>query len=585
MSQTKTRRAALSSTTQTNIDKINTFINACGDIPGYKKMDFTIEELLALSQNASFETQPRAYQREKVASIAWKQDLISTVFTNGFYTIPEIHIRANRIKSNGFRSKAKAIITRLEMIDGQQRWTSIADYVDKQFPSKKDQPKMIIDGVSYDIANKFYSELPDEVKSKFLEFRIYSTVYATLSNAETANLFVEVLNNTNDLNDQEKRNAMIGRLPEGIRDIARDFNRTNPNMHPVFDYLMGKDGKKLHNFNSNFKTGRMEVDEYCAELLYLLVMVDQWTDGVSQTSLTNWYKNSIRMYTNKDEWNVHDKKLHNMLDDLHKILNAFPTTKKAKDKRSRLITQVMVLYYQELKTKYGHVDHESFVSEFLEVYKKWSSTSDQVYHGKTEWFRVLRQFGSADLAEKYRGQKLNSFLWTGDFESIDKKAQYILEEFKNILFGIQAFPKKTSWGETENRELGPFFNLFGGKNKNALTTIRQILEYERMMGSNEEWGISKRDPIRNFTDVQKDIIYERQSGKDFYDGKPLDRADAIADHDIPWSWGTERGGITTLENCVITSSAHNKAKGNMSGSQYKRDILLNPNATEDYFSR
>ena len=105
------------------------------------------------------------------------------------------------------------------------------------------------------------------------------------------------------------------------------------------------------------------------------------------------------------------------------------------------------------------------------------------------------------------------------------------------------------------------------------------------MGSNEEWGISKRDPIRNFTDVQKDIIYERQSGKDFYDGKPLDRADAIADHDIPWSWGIERGGITTLENCVITSSAHNKAKGNMSGSQYKRDILLNPNATEDYFSR
>ena len=349
--------------------------------------------------------------------------------------------------------------------------------------------------------------------------------------------------------------------------------------------------KNLEYFNDKFVTGRMQTDEFCAELLYLNTVAEKWTDGVSQGKLTNWYKTAIeRGYQNESskKWIGDYKKLKKILDDLFNILHETPN--KYKKKHSRMICLVMALYYQELLEKYGKIDHHDFVCMFFKVYKKWSSTNAQVYHGNWEWKRVLREFGYDNLLEaakpshSYYRYTLDRFMDSDEFNELNKNTRNILKRFKQILSGYQAFPVTASW-YTEDRDLGPFFNLFGGKNKNALTTIRQILEYERMMGSNEEWGISKRDPIRNFTDVQKDIIYERQSGKDFYDGKPLDRADAIADHDIPWSWGTERGGITTLENCVITSSAHNKAKGNMSGSQYKRDILLNPNATEDYFSR
>ena len=76
-----------------------------------------------------------------------------------------------------------------------------------------------------------------------------------------------------------------------------------------------------------------------------------------------------------------------------------------------------------------------------------------------------------------------------EFNELNKNTRNILKRFKQILSGYQAFPVTASW-YTEDRDLGPFFNLFGGKNKNALTTIRDILEYERRMGNDEDWGIS-----------------------------------------------------------------------------------------------
>ena len=51
----------------------------------------------------------RAYQREKVASLIWKQGILHTILINVFAGIPEIHIRVIRTE-NGYK---------YELIDGQ----------------------------------------------------------------------------------------------------------------------------------------------------------------------------------------------------------------------------------------------------------------------------------------------------------------------------------------------------------------------------------------------------------------------------------------------------------------------------------
>ena len=74
-----------------------------------------------LTSNASptLETGAREYQREKVASLSFKQLIILTVLSNGYKRIPQVHIRAIK--------KGKSYS--LEVVDGQQRITSIIDFI------------------------------------------------------------------------------------------------------------------------------------------------------------------------------------------------------------------------------------------------------------------------------------------------------------------------------------------------------------------------------------------------------------------------------------------------------------------------
>ena len=75
-----------------------------------------------------------------------------------------------------------------------------------------------------------------------------------------------ILNNVNDMKPQEIRNAILGVYSTFIRETAR----FDP--HELFDRLVEKKGKitkeKLKYFSFPLK-GRMEVDEWLSELIYL----------------------------------------------------------------------------------------------------------------------------------------------------------------------------------------------------------------------------------------------------------------------------------------------------------------------------
>ena len=72
-------------------------------------------DYLTSARSPQINTQSREYQREKVASLSWKQKVMLTVLSNGYRKIPQIHIRVIKT-DNGFT---------YELVDGQQRITSI----------------------------------------------------------------------------------------------------------------------------------------------------------------------------------------------------------------------------------------------------------------------------------------------------------------------------------------------------------------------------------------------------------------------------------------------------------------------------
>ena len=69
-------------------------------------------------------TQPRSYQREKVASYEWKCEIIKTVIIDKQFKIPPIHIRIIRNDNSD--------VIGFEIADGQQRVTAILDFMDIQ---------------------------------------------------------------------------------------------------------------------------------------------------------------------------------------------------------------------------------------------------------------------------------------------------------------------------------------------------------------------------------------------------------------------------------------------------------------------
>ena len=112
--------------------------------------------------------------------------------------------------------------------------------------------------------------------------------YENLKDEQTAYLFVEILNNTNDMKPQEIRNAISGIFSTWVRDTARGYG-IDLKPHKLFSYTTDTKGKKILTYLPAFKLkGRMEVDEWVSELTYM--HTNTWKLGVTQKAHTQWVK-------------------------------------------------------------------------------------------------------------------------------------------------------------------------------------------------------------------------------------------------------------------------------------------------------
>ena len=209
-------------------------------------------QFLKDAHGVSLETGAREYQREKVARLDWKQAIILTILSKSYARIPQIHIRVIPTEGGGFR---------FEIVDGQQRVSAPLDFIDGKFKLPIDDA-YIIDGMDCrgcDIKT-IKSKFP-KLYSKIMEYRISCLWYENLEDDMISDLFVNILNNVNDMKEQEIRNAVRGLLSSYIRDTAR-FEE----MHDLFErqtIITDKRGNKtkdvLKHFSPSFALkGRME---------------------------------------------------------------------------------------------------------------------------------------------------------------------------------------------------------------------------------------------------------------------------------------------------------------------------------------
>lgn len=439
----------------------------------------------------------REYQREKVASEDWKQALMMTVLVNVFAGVPEIHIRVIQTEGGGYR---------YELIDGQQRVTTVLGYLDGDFPLPK---PMVVDGC--DVGGMYVDELRNTypaVYERILNYRITCKWYENLTDLQTAHLFIEVLNNVNDMKPQEIRNAIQGSYPEYIRNTAR-FD-----IDELFTRIMVTSGKKkkeqLKYFSSKFSLNhRMEVDEWLSELAYL--KLNGVRKGVTQPKHTQWVKD-VQSPNGKYIDRFTDKKI---IDDLLKLaLSLFKATPdKYKVNLNSMTSMMLVLYADDIIQRFGKIIPEKFAPAFFDVYTRWSDPAKGLYVGK----------------ETLNGN--------------------VMPPFKEL------------FGGKNSNAIGTIFSILDeefGCNPLDGDGDRKV-----------EVGIIEIDMRETFK--RSDIVrkWQEQGGLCYYTGEPLDEEDIAGDHYIPRSWGIDKGGVTEYDNLVVCSKSENLKKGNMSGEEFK----------------
>ena len=245
------------------------------------RIDFSIKDLALQKDRMNFS--PKEYQRFFRASNEWQQQFIKSFFATNII-IPEFCFRFGENIPLDFKS---------EIMDGQQRATSIIRFIDNKISLPEDEDLEFFnlgDDYDYDLRGKHYRNLPNEVRDYFLAYEMSAQVYIDLSAEEAGDRFVHVLNNHTGLNKQEKRQAITSKMSRYVQEKSR----FNP--YKVFQTKAG--GVHLKFIHKGEHT-KLDVDKTLAEIIYC-VMSDQYkSKGVQGGAIDEFYKNQSRNFQNE----------------------------------------------------------------------------------------------------------------------------------------------------------------------------------------------------------------------------------------------------------------------------------------------
>jgi hypothetical protein len=478
------------------------FKNNTDNTPSFANGDVSVRWLT----NANINTANREYQREKVATDAWKQDIMETILDRTHAGIPEIHIRVMYAHHGE--------VLRYELIDGQQRVTSFLEFLDPTSGLRLPDSLTSVDGC--DVSGMTVTELRntyERIYEKILEYRISCKWYQNISDTLVHEMFVQILNNTNDMKPQEIRNAISGPYSTYIRDRSR-IGGSSIEPHELFARLRVTKGSTekeyLQFFSRKFPLkGRMEMDEWLSEIAYL--RLNGVRKGINHPKHRKWVEDTqapggeyLHVFTDQ-------KEIEKLLTLALTLMKSVP--KGYKNKLNPMTSMMLVLYAADLIERYGKITSSTYVKKFFKVYDAWSNTTTKLYANE---------------------QMING------------------------------------------NQMTPFKELFGGKNANAIGTIFKVLDFELdQQGGLDSFGVVELDPRPRFS--QEDIVrkWQKQNEKCFYTGNDLDIDDLAGDHYIPRSHGVARGGVTEYHNLVVTSVALNMKKGNRHGDDFmteQRDV-------------
>lgn len=172
-------------------------------IEKFRSQVYTVNDFVGWHDRGELILSPD-FQRRRVWTLRAKSYLIDTIARG--MPIPQIFIR------QVIHPSARRTVR--EVVDGQQRLSSIIDFVDGKFT--------VLPVHNSEIARKPYDSLPEEIQHRILEFPLTVNVLTGRDDADVLEIFSRINAYSITLNRQEKLNAEYsGAFKQAIHKLAR----------------------------------------------------------------------------------------------------------------------------------------------------------------------------------------------------------------------------------------------------------------------------------------------------------------------------------------------------------------------------
>ena len=242
--------------------------------------EITIKDLLALKKNGMLNVNPE-YQRGAVWNETQQKRLIDSVLRG--YPLPLIYLHYKKVEIGGMQREG------LEIIDGQQRINALYAFGEGGLrlfdPVKDDKQARFPNFVKESPcpwSRMDFLGLDTELKSKFLETKIFIVKIETTIEDEARDLFIRLQAGL-PLNAQEKRDAWPGGFTEFILKLGGKREISRYPGHDFFKYIVRPSSKD-----------RGANRQLCAQVCMLIIeRAEQrgWLNIGSQTIDDYYYKN------------------------------------------------------------------------------------------------------------------------------------------------------------------------------------------------------------------------------------------------------------------------------------------------------
>lgn len=275
---------------------------------------YSISDIKRLLKSKEIVLQPK-YQRRRTAwPITAKTGLMDTIINN--YPIQPIYLREVVNESN---TRVK------EIIDGQQRISTILEFTNDQFPLYKN----FLDG---DYKGYLFSELPTEMQNLITDYELSFISIKHSTESDIISIFSRINSFTLPLNKQEKRNALYaGEFKSLVYRLSSNYIKF------WTDYRIYTDSA----------IARMKDAEFVSEILSLLIV---GFSAYSLKKIEDSYKKYDQDFSNR-------KYYYNVFNNVMSVIGTLFQDNSIREhfrKQSWFFTLFLALYekmYGEIKTE------------------------------------------------------------------------------------------------------------------------------------------------------------------------------------------------------------------------------------------